>query len=170
MEYINPHGSRHHWERGRYEGSWKGMKKHLEQDMLCEKLRGRVSYHFEVYPKLSVGSGCFHVILDGLTIKKFGYYYSGAKLGWKLTFPDEIPIAERDEYASREFAEALEAYRNQPIADSIASKNPIQRMFAIVDRRVGKRTLDKLKDSVLSQPEWLRILYHARLEAEGIRD
>ncbi len=27
------------------------MKKRLEQDMLCESLRGRVDYYYDVYPK-----------------------------------------------------------------------------------------------------------------------
>ena len=79
-----------------------------------------------------------------------------------------VPMAERDEYCDSEFAEALEAYRRQPIADSLASENPIQRMFAIVDRRVGKRTLQKLTGSVQDQPEWLRVFYLARMEAEGV--
>ena len=77
-------------------------------------------------------------------------------------------MAERDEYTNWEFSDALEAYRRQPIAESLASENPIQRMFAIVDRRVGKRTLQKLADSVQEQPEWLRVLYLARMEAEGV--
>lgn len=168
MDSINPHGTRHHFKPGRMEGSWKGMKKRLEQDMLCESLRGRVSYHFEVYPKLSDGSGCFHIMLDGKTVKKFGYYYSASKLGWPQTFSWKISMEERDEYTSWEWADALAAYRNQSIAESLASPNPIQRMFAIVDRRVGKRTLQKLCDSVDDQPDWLRTFYEARLTAEGI--
>ena len=168
MESINPHGTRHHHDSGLAEGSWKGMKKYLETDMLCEKLRGRVSYHYEVYPKLSDGSGCFHIMLDKETIKKFGYYYSAAKLGWPQSYPWDVPMTERDEYTNWEFSDALEAYRRQPIADSLASANPIQRLFAIVDRRVGKRTLQKLADSVQDQPEWLRVFYLARLEAEDI--
>lgn len=40
------------------------------------------------------------------------------------------------------------------------------RMFAILDRRVGKRRLEWLKDEVEQQPGWLRPLYTARLQAE----
>ena len=75
---------------------------------------------------------------------------------------------ERDEYELWEFASALKAFRNQPIAISVYSPNPIIRMFAIVDRRVGKRTLLKLRDTIQDQPEWLRTLYSARMHAEGI--
>lgn len=168
MESIAPHGTRHHHDSGLAESSWKGMKKYLEKDMLCPKLRGRISYHCEVYPKFSKGSCCFIVLLDGEKVKTFGYYPSGSRLGWSQDFPEKFPMADRDEYTDWEFSDALEAYRRQPIADSLASENPIQRMLAIVDRRVGKRTLQKLAESVQDQPEWLRIFYLARMEAESV--
>ena len=108
------------------------------------------------------------IYLQDGKVKKFGFYPASAKLGWPEGHLWSVPMAERDEYSDSEFAEALEAYRRQPIADSLASENPIQRMFAIVDRRVGKRTLQKLTGSVQDQPEWLRVFYLARMEAEGV--
>lgn len=168
MQSVNPNGTRHHYEPGLKEGSWKGMKKRLERDYLCEKLQGRVQYHCEVYPKWSDGSACFHVMLDGVTIKKFGFFASSARLGWPHGHIGSIPMSARDEYSDEEFAESLAAYRNQPIADSLNSPNPIQRMFAIVDRRVGKRTLQRMAMNVNDQPEWLRTLYLARMAAENI--
>jgi len=41
-------------------------------------------------------------------------------------------------------------------------------MFAVLDRRIGKRTLEKLSGDVEAQPEWLRIFYNLRMQAEGI--
>ena len=41
-------------------------------------------------------------------------------------------------------------------------------MFAILDRRVGKRTLEKLKDTLDEQPEWLKQFYILRIEAENL--
>ena len=41
-------------------------------------------------------------------------------------------------------------------------------MLAIVDRRIGKRRLAKLKDDVGKQPEWLHPFYLARMKSEGI--
>lgn len=40
------------------------------------------------------------------------------------------------------------------------------RLLAVLDRRVGKRTLEKLKDERMKQPEWLRFFYDLRLKAE----
>ncbi len=170
MESIAPWGTKQYYNRGLVEGSWKGMKKYLERDMLCLSLRGRVSYHFELYPRFSRHCGCFRVALDGKTVKKFGYYHAGGKMDWVEGCPDVIPMENRDEYTDWEFSEALKAYRNQPIAESLASPNPMVRLFAIVDRRVGKRTLQQLADTVENQPEWLRKFYRARLEADGISE
>lgn len=72
----------------------------------------------------------------------------------------------RAEYTDEEFCEALEIYRKQDIQNSIDSQNPLVRMFAILDRRIGKRTLVKIRDRMEEQPEWLRTFYKLRLDAE----
>ena len=41
-------------------------------------------------------------------------------------------------------------------------------MLAVLDRRIGKRTLKKLKETVDSQPAWLAKIYRLRLDAEKI--
>lgn len=40
-------------------------------------------------------------------------------------------------------------------------------MFAIFDRRIGKRTLEKIQDTIEEQPEWLCELYLLRINAEN---
>lgn len=173
-ESISPNGTKHHGDKGLAEGSWKGMKKYLEKEMLCEALRGRISYDFTWYPAFGGLSAVFTVLLDGRPAKKFGAAYA-----WKMLTQQcfeiqhidavgSVPLSAREEYTDWEFSDALQAYRNQPIDQSIASENPIIRMFAIVDRRIGKRRLERLKDEVDQQPKWLRHLYVARLQAEGI--
>ena len=128
--------------------------------MLCPALRGRVTYDFTWYPKLGGCSAVFTVCLDGRAVKKFGYCYAAIQYVDDI---DHIPISQRDVYTDWDFSEALEQYRHQPIAASLASQNPIVRMFAIVDRRVGRRALDKIRDTLLDQPDWLRPFYEARL-------
>ena len=39
-------------------------------------------------------------------------------------------------------------------------------MFAVLDRRVGKRTISKMKNIIDEQPEWLRQFYKLRIDAE----
>ena len=91
--------------------------------------------------------------------------------GFKIEHLDvvhEVPLESRDEYTDFELSKALRDYRRQSIDLSITSDNPMIRMFAIVDRRIGKRRLEKLKDEIEQQPEWLRTLYLARMQAEGV--
>ena len=110
-------------------------------------------------------------------MKKFGYCYAAMALRKKgedrinINYVDDIdrvPPSQRDEYTDFDFSEALETYRHQPIAASLASQDPIVRLFAIVDRWVGRRTLEKIKDTAADQPDWLRPFYEARLAAAGI--
>ena len=169
---IAPNG-KSQYGSGLAEGSWRGMKKYLEQDMLCPALRGRVTYQLEVYPRFGSSGSTFTVSLDSRPVKKFGFMYAITRLeeqgrlarGQSLW---RIPMDERDEYSDDEFSGALKAYRNQPVQQSLSSGNPIVRMCAIVDRRVGRRTLASLAGSVSVQPGWLQALYAARLGAEGI--
>ena len=56
----------------------------------------------------------------------------------------KYPMNMRTEYTDDEFCNALEKYRNNDIHNSIISDDPIVRMFAVLDRRIGKRTIEKL--------------------------
>ena len=76
----------------------------------------------------------------------------------------------RQEYTDNEFCKSLENYRNHSIQDSIQSENPLERMFAVLDRRVGKRSLGKLKETMEEQSEWLQQFYKLRLSAENYEE
>ena len=80
-----------------------------------------------------------------------------------------MPPSDRDVYDDAEVMDALRRYRNQTIRDSLGSDHPNVRFFAIVDRRVGKRTLVKMRSQIEAQPGWLQTVYRARYSAEGIR-
>ena len=170
---------------GKILGSWSGMRKYLENEMLAESLRGRVRYSCTSYVGMD-GCHIFTVAVDGKDFKKFSWetvnsYFinNGMKQNnepygvseywdgfWELA--ESIPVTERDEYMDSEFCDALEQYRNTAVGQSLAASDPIRRMFAVLDRRVGRRTLEKLKATVDEQPEWLQNIYRLRLEAENI--
>lgn len=162
--------------------SWSGMRKYLEHEMLAPCLHGRVRYGCTEYAGMD-GCHLFEVFVDGKPVKRFSWetvntYFIENKYKPESTCTgisgywdgfqgllSEYPPEKRTEYTDSEFCEALEVYRNQPIAESVASDNPIVRMFAVLDRRVGKRTLEKLKDTIAGQPEWLRFFYSMRIDA-----
>ncbi len=170
---------------GKILGSWSGMRKYLEEDMLAESLRGRVRYGCTAYVGMD-GCHIFEVCIDKEQIKRFsletvnsyfidsGYKSNKTPYGigdyWEdfWTLLDKYPINQRTEYTDEEFCDALEKYRNQDIQESIYSSNPLIRMFAVLDRRVGKRTLIKVKETIMKQPIWLKQFYQLRLVAEEI--
>ena len=160
-------------------GSWSGMRKYLEQEMLAEKLRGRVRYGCTSYVGMD-GCRIFEVCVDGQQIKRFSWetvnsyfiaqgcssgkkpygvreYWSGF---WENM--ERYPLNARTEYTDEEFCDALRKYRNTDIRESIFSGDPIVRMFAVLDRRLGKRTLERLEREIPVQPPWLRSFYTLR--------
>lgn len=164
-------------------GSWSGMRKYLEDEMLTPTLRGRVRYNCTRYVGMD-NCHVFEVYLDGTLAKRFswetvndwliengrrekGY---GLQDYWSGFFDllAAVPPESRTAYTDEEFCEALEIYRNQPIADSICAANPIVRMFALLDRRVGKRRLLTLQYALCKDPAWLTRFYALRIEAEKI--
>jgi|GEM_PF-5307855 len=64
-----------------------------------------------------------------------------------------------------QFTKALETFLSSPIQESLQSPNPLIRLLAILDRRTGKRTLEKMKDSIDKEPNWLQYFYKLRLQA-----
>lgn len=164
-------------------GSWSGMRKYLEQDMLADSLKGRVRYGCTSYVGMD-GCHIFEICIDGEQIKRFAWetvntYFiengytdnkdpSGIGEYWAefWSLIDKYPITDRTEYTDEEFCDALEKYRNQDIQESLQSNNPLIRMFAVLDRRVGKRTLAKMKEEIHTQPQWLQQIYALRFSAD----
>lgn len=95
---------------------------------------------------------------------------SGKMAYWSGFLPwlDATPVTDRAEYTDDEFCDALCTYRQQDIQTSIHSPNPIVRMFAVLDRRIGKRTLSDVQLHIDEQPAWLQMFYRLRIEAEAL--
>ena len=170
---------------GKILGSWSGMRKYLEQEMLADSLKGRIRYGCTTYVGMD-GCHIFEICIDDAQVKRFswetvntyfiksGYTKNPNPSGtgeywaefWELL--EKYPIDRRTEYTDEEFCQALEIYRNQDVQESIRSLNPIVRMFAILDRRIGKRTLVKIEGEVEAMPEWVKQFYNIRCEADEI--
>ena len=67
-----------------------------------------------------------------------------------------------------DFINSFTIYLKTDIATALRSENYLLRVFAYMDRRVGKRTLVKIKDEVEKLPEWVKQFYQIRCEADGI--
>lgn len=53
-------------------GSWSGMRKYLEQEMLAESLKGRIRYGCTSYVGMD-GCCIIEVCIDGKQVKRFSF-------------------------------------------------------------------------------------------------
>lgn len=175
--------------------SFSGIRKLLEEDLLCEKLRGRVQYFFTIYHNAPDQYGRFAVRVDGTEIFRANPYneavydqyqreMKAAKNiparrwnGKEILFEKENQLVEkeaakkavREGYADTyDVFRAIDLYRNQKAEQSLSSDNLLLRMFAVLDRRIGKRTLVKLTDVYEYLPYWLKQFYALRFAVEEI--
>ncbi|MBR3781367.1 MAG: hypothetical protein IKK63_09230 [Clostridia bacterium] len=159
-------------------GSWSAMRKYLEQEMLADSLKGRIAYSCTSYPNMD-DCKVFEIRVDGKTYKRFSMETVAFKdkniekeTAWKIYWQEKgnVSVESKTEFDDEEFCEALKIYRELPIEKSIVHENPLVRMFAVFDRRIGKRTIKKLSETTEKQPIWLRELYMLRVNAEKISD
>ncbi len=134
--------------------SFSGIKKRLEQEFLCDSLKGRISYFMTSYSKAHDNEGRVAIRVDGVEVLKGSQF-------------KEVSISEGT-FNTHSFTNALEKFFHMDIKDSINSDNYLIRLLAILDRRVGKRTLTKLVDQLEEQPDWLKYFYKLRLSSENI--
>ena len=149
---------------------WSGMRKKLEQDYLAEPLRGHIRYFATTYKHSPDQEGRVAILLDDREI--FGGNYWDA---WpdEILYPDEDPFVMMmqcyEGLNQRDFYEAFHIFDTQSVQESLCSENRIVRLFAVLDRRVGRRTLMKLRDSLSTQTPAFRKLYEIRMQAEAER-
>ena len=165
---------------GKILGSWSGMRKYLEEEMLHPALRGMIRYDCTAYVGMD-GCRVITMFVEGKPFKRFswetvnsffianGYAEKSSPMSipeyWHGFTPllSRVPLNQREEYTDGEFCDALTAYRNQAIGESLSSPNPIVNMFALLDRRTGVRALQRFQESMEARPKWLHALYALRM-------
>lgn len=159
---------------------WTKMRKLLEEEYLCECLKGRVQYFNTRYRHVHDGMGRMALYVDGelwLNMTFMQEYIVGSKAGeyeGRLSMCQRYQMAEKDLaqegiWGPWDFGYAIHQYLNQSIQASLESEDLLVRMLAFLDRRVGKRTLKRLKEQGEEMPEWLCRIFELRLEGEGIK-
>jgi hypothetical protein len=160
------------------------MRKCLEQDYLCDALRGRVQYFATRYRKFDDTEGRVAIRIDGeelykscwvdWTIKRdMAWREFNQEIGRNTSYREardiiELEAINKGGFDQFLFYNAFYEYQNQSIDMSLESKDPIVILFSIFDKRVGKRKLVKIIPCIEKQPEWLRPFYRLRYEVEGL--
>ena len=163
-------------DRNHYK-SWSGLKKRLEESV-CAELSGRITYFLTYFNEVHNAYGRASVRLDGEETCSFSWYDSYVQENdvneeykctgeWNFSSPALVEKWKRDgTFSEFDFTAAATAFLNMSIADALASDEPLIRLFAILDKRVGKRTLKRIYDDGAwrEYPDWLKRFYLLRFE------
>ena len=160
--------------------TWSGTRKKLETEYLAESLRGHIQYFATSYSRSPDHEGRAAIRLDGREILSGNYYNQWVKadqipkdekyhmrMSMDNPFQDKTAL-ELGIFDQRCFYEAFDEFDNQSIEKSLESENLIVRIFAVLDRRVGKRRLKALAENISDQPEIVGKFIIVRLNAENI--
>ena len=63
----------------------------------------------------------------------------------------------------------IHEYLNVCVNECLNDNNYILKMLAVLDRRIGKRTVRQLVKNIPNEPEWFRKFIILRAESEGIK-
>lgn len=158
--------------------SWSGLNKQLA-DRLCEPLKGRITYFLTRYHKVHNAYGRASIRLDGKELVSFAWNEKykqdrDVKERWEKTGVWDYEAPELKEKWNLEatltdydFLEAATEFLQLSIQDALQSKNYLIRVFAIMDKRVGKRTLEAIRQAgeYTTYPEWVRQFYELRMNS-----
>lgn len=163
--------------------TWSGIRKKLETDYLCPALRGRVQYFAATYSRSPDHEGRAAIRVDGVEVLKSSYY-AYAPVFWQRqdalrrageAGPEgacaaaQAQVLDEGLFDQRFFYAAFREFDSQSIERSLFSGNPLVRIFALLDRRVGKRRLAALEQDMDRELTWVRPFYRLRMAAEGLR-
>ena len=156
--------------------SWSGLNKKL-MDNLCDELQGRITYFLTRYHEVHNSYGRASIRLDGKELTNFSWVemykqdFDTNEL-WKETekWDSENTALKRkwDEeavFSDNDFLEDATNFLQLSVKDALASEDYLIKVFAIMDKRVGKRTLKKIKteEQYKTYPEWVQQFYKLRL-------
>ena len=156
---------------------------------MAPSLRGRVTYFMTRYAHAHDQAGRVAVRVDGKEVLRgfdMDWWIRGSQYEEKALelFPEIRDMEDRTRrweavsdaavdlgcISTGSFFDAYETYENQSVEDSLNGKNGLVKLFAVMDRRVGKRRLKKLWDEGWGrEPAWLYPFLCLRMEAEEIR-
>ena len=176
--------------------SWSSLKKQMNE-LLCPELKGKISYFYTTYHKVHNAYGRASISYNNNELVCFSWDKKLSQvqdIKEQYSKMDYVPSMIRgdtykdcikalnlaQENASKEkwmpdcilcegdFIHSISLYLNTDITLSLHSDNYLLRVFAYMDRRVGKRTLLKIQNEVKELPEWVNQFYFIRCEAENL--
>jgi len=127
---------------------WSKLKSRIKS-LIAPEVRDRIDFHLTSYRGSHDGADKVWITVDGKRVFDCKHYpsewASDAAYARGLR-GNEIKSALHHVgvHGPKDFGCAIRAYLDMPVNEALESPDPLVRAFAIVDRRVGKRTLANL--------------------------
>lgn len=141
---------------------------------------GRIQYYATSYSKSADHEGRAAIRFDGKEIMSGCYWNNWTKahlfpkdekyqkrMSEEFAFIDDTAL-QLGVFDQRCFYNAFREFDNQSIDESLKSQDLIVRIFAVLDRRVGKRRLLAMKSNIGKEPEIFQLFYTIRMDAEKL--
>lgn len=157
------------------------MRSKLENEYLAASLRGHIQYFATSYSRCPDHEGRAAILYGGREVIAGSYYNNWTKaeqfprderyemrMEKEMAFMDDTAV-QLGVFDQRSFYEAFSIFDNQSIEESLCSENMLVRVFAILDRRVGKRRLEKIRQGIEGEEKTFREFFAIRAAAEGLR-
>ncbi|MEC1157997.1 SF0329 family protein [Cytobacillus horneckiae] len=171
-----------------YSPKWSKAKKNLKS-FICDTLRSRVDFQVINYRRAHDQLGRAVITVDkveklsmctitaerkeynneqDIRINLGDWDFDDVNKNLSLQNQAHEQLKKEGIYGQYDFFSALEEYFNSSIKDSLKSTDILIKILCILDRRVGKRTLLKMKESILTEHELVQEFYKLRCEAEDM--
>jgi hypothetical protein len=131
---------------------WSKLKSRVK-DFISPELKDRIDFHLTSYRRSHDEADKVWITIDGERIfscKHYPYEFGERQLVWFDGLNSEQAINalnQKEVHNPKEFGEAMRVYLDLPVEEALRSRNPFIKAFALVDRRVGQRTIEKIKIS-----------------------
>ena len=145
---------------------WSKLKSKIKE-FIRPELKDRIDFHLTSYRRSHDGADKVWITVDGERVfecRHYAYEHGEGHLFWfagKSYEEAREILGENEIHRPQEFGEAMRAYFEMPIEEALRSANPFIKAFAVVDRRTGKRAIEKLALSD-SEHTLVRAFYNLR--------
>ena len=160
--------------------TWSGIRHKSETEYLAISLRGHIQYFVTTYSKSPDHEGRAAIRYNGKEIIKGNYWNQYVKADlfpkddtYERRMHEAFPFIDNTAlelgvFDQRCFYQAFDEFENQNIDKSLVSDNLIVRIFAVLDRRVGKRRLISMRNFMEEQAPVFQEFYAIRVHREGL--
>ncbi|HEX8163237.1 MAG TPA: hypothetical protein VF538_15310 [Pyrinomonadaceae bacterium] len=145
---------------------WSKLKSRVKS-FIRPELRGRIDFHLTSYRESHDGADKVWITVDGQRVfscKHYPYEWAEAEAHGGGLRGERVKELLRGEeiHRPKDFGDAMRAYLDMPIGEALGSTDPLIKAFALIDRRAGKRALEKLEISD-SEHTLVKAFYALRL-------